>query len=305
MAYNHPQKAVRISHKRLKGYFDEFVRSLDAKRPETKGTYERALREFLRWFDKDRGCLFRVRDIERYKKYLTRRKKLSAVSVSTYLTALRQFCRYLEWAGALKVNPAKDVKGNARPMHHSREIIRYQDIERLLASVDVNTEQGARDYAILKAMLGCGLSEIEIVRADVGDMGDDEGKPILAVQGKGRSTKDERVYLPQDVALALKAYLGMRHDINPDRPLFVSAGNRTRGLRMTTRGIRERVNYYLQVSGVKQGKARRITAFSLRHTAALILVEQGASAEELMKKLRLGSVMTAEVYLKQKGTLQN
>jgi site-specific recombinase XerD len=70
---------------------------------------------------------------------------------------------------------------------------------------------------------------------------------------------------------------------------------------MTTRGIRERVNYYLGVSGVKQGKARRITAFSLRHTAALILVEQGATAEELMKRLRLGSRMTAEVYLKQKG----
>jgi site-specific recombinase XerD len=74
---------------------------------------------------------------------------------------------------------------------------------------------------------------------------------------------------------------------------------------MTTRGIRERVNYYLEVSGVKQGKARRITAFSLRHTAALMLVEQGVTAEELMKRLRIGSVMTAEVYLKQKGLLNH
>ncbi len=303
MAHDQSQKAVRISRKRLTGYFDAFVRSLDAKQPETKGTYERALREFLRWFAKDNACLFRVHDIERYKKYLTRRKKLSAASVSTYLTALRQFCRYLEWAGVLKWNPAKEVKGNARPMQHSREIIRFQDIDRLLASVNVDKEQGARDDTILKIMLGCGLSEIEIVRADVGDVGEEDGKPFLVVQGKGRSTKDERVYLPQDVTLALRTYLALRHDLHPEKPLFVSAGNRTRGLRMTTRGIRERVNYYLETSGVKQGKARRITAFSLRHTAALMLVEQGATAEELIKQLRLGSVMTAEVYLKQKGTL--
>lgn len=305
MAHQHPQKAVRISRKRLTGYFDGFVGSLDSKRPETKGTYERALREFLRWSDKDRRCLFMVRDVERYKNYLTRRRKLSAVSVSTYLTALRQFCRYLESAGVLKTNPAKEVRGNARPMRHSREVISLQDVEHLLASVDATSEQGARDFAILKVMLGCGLSGIEIVRADVGDIGEEEGKPFLIVQGKGRTTKDERVTLPQDVVVALRTYLTLRRNPQAEGPLFASAGNRTRGLRMTTRGIRERVNYYLQVSGVKQGKARRITAFSLRHTAALILVEQGATAEELMKQLRLGSVMTAELYLKQKGTLNH
>jgi site-specific recombinase XerD len=298
-------KAVRISQKRLIGYFDEFVVSLDAKRPETKGTYERALREFLRWFARDHGCLFRVRDVERYKNYLTRRKKLSAVSVSTYLTALRQFCRYLVESGVLKENPAEGVKGNPRPMQHSREIIHRQEIERLLVSVDRTTEQGIRDYAILQMMLGCGLSEIEIIRADIGDVGEEDGNPFIVVQGKGRSTKDEKVTLASDVTIALTAYLGLRQNSPPDAPLFVSAGNRTRGLRMTTRGIRERVNYYLEVSGVKQGKVRRITAFSLRHTAALILVEQGATAEELMKRLRLGSIMTAEVYLKQKGVLNH
>ncbi len=297
-------KSVRLSRKRLSGLYDGFVRSLAEKRPETKGTYERSLREFLRWTAKDGKCLFRVADVERYKKYLARRRKLSDVSVSTYLTALRQFCEFLIGAGVLAGNPAKEVRGNARPMDHSREIIGYQDVERLLAAVQTDTDRGARDFAILKAMLGCGLSEIELVRADVRDLVEEEGKNYLVVQGKGRTAKDERVCLSPDVTAAFTAYLARRRDAIPESPLFVSAGNRTRGLRMSTRGIRERVNFHLEASGVKKGKTRRITAFSLRHTAALMMVESGATAEELMKQFRLGSTMTAEVYFKQKGTLK-
>jgi site-specific recombinase XerD len=88
----------------------------------------------------------------------------------------------------------------------------------------------------------------------------------------------------------------------------MSAGNRTRGERMTSRGIRERMNAYLTVAGVKNGASRRITALSLRQTAIRSMVERGASVREIQEMFRIKKDSTVEVYqteiLRQGRTLQ-
>jgi len=197
----------------------------------------------------------------------------------------------------LKDNPAKHIKGSKRPMSHSRAPLGYADIEKLLSSIHRTTLRGIRDYAMIKTMLGCGLSEIEIIRANIGDIRRKNGQYVIYVQGKGHDTKDEIVVLPNDVKEAIDLYLGQRDNVSPDEPLFLSAGNKIRGKRMTTRGIRERVNYHLKRTGIKNSRTRRITPYSLRHTAALMMVDAGATPEELQRKMRLGSLATAMVYV--------
>jgi integrase/recombinase XerC len=302
-----PVSSVKLSSHQLLSLYDAFLKELrknPSKSGETRGTYERALREFFRWLKIDGSLsgasrfLFRIKDVERYKSYLTKRKKLSPVSVSTYLTALRQFCNHLINAGILDENPAKHVKGNKRPSVHSRETVTFHDIQMILQAIDRSDERGFRDFAIIKAMIGCGLSEIELIRANIGDVKNVSATIVLYVQGKGMRTKETGVILPQDVKEALQGYLAFRKDADENEPLFMSAGNRTRGKRMTTRGIRERVNMYLEKAGVKNGKARRITPFSLRHTAASIMAQNGASAEEIQSRFRIGTITTAMMYLK-------
>ena len=291
--------SLRLSRRGLDARLDGFVRSLRNKRPETRGTYQRALREFARWVPRDRRFRFRVTDVERYKHYLARQRKLSEVSVSTYLTALRRFCEYLVHAGVLSSNPARLVDGNKRPQTHSRAVLAPGDVERLLASVMRADERGKRDYAIIRLMLDCGLSEIEIIRANVGDLLRTDGAPSVVVQGKGRTRKDATVGVPSLADEALGEYLGLRPAAQPGEPLFVSAGNRTRGRRMTTRGVRDRVNMYLEQSGIKQGRMREVTPYSLRHTAGLLMADRGATAEEIRDRMRLGSLATARLYLDQ------
>jgi len=299
MAATLPQ-SVRMSRRSLAEHFEGFLRSLRGKRPETRGTYQRALREFVRWFERDGAFRFRVEDVERYKQHLTRRKKLSAVSVSTYLTAVRRFCEYLVHAGVLRGNPARSVEGNKRPQWHSRAVLAPEDVERLLAAVERQDERGIRDYAVVRLMLDCALSEIEIIRANVSDLRKGDQSDVLAVQGKGRTKKDAVVIIPPEVRQAIDDYLRLRGTLVPDQPLFVSAGNRTRGRRMTTRGIRDRVNMYLEQAGIKQGRMREVTPYSLRHTAAVIMAGRGATADEIRERMRLGSLATAMIYLNQK-----
>ena len=289
---------VRISHRRLLSYHEGFLRELRKSKPETRGTYERSLREFIRWFPEDKKFQFRVKDVERYKEYLTKKRKLSPVTVSTYLTALRRLCDHLVARDLLSANPAKEVKGNKRPSRHSRETLSQQDIQAVFQMIEKVDERGFRDFAIIKAMVGCGLSEIELIRANLGDLKTVSASMVFFVQGKGKTTKETAVILPNDVKEALQGYLAFRKDADDDEPLIMSAGNRTRGKRMTTRGIRERVNLYLEKAGLKKGKARRVTAFSLRHSAATIMVQNGATTEELQSKFRIGTAGTAMIYIK-------
>ena len=290
--------AVRISPQRLLVYHAGFLRDLRKNKPETRGTYERSLREFLRWFPVDKHFRFRVNDVERYKSYLTKKQKLSPVSVSTYLTALRRFCDHLVEINVLTGNPAKQVKGNKRPQQHSRETITAQEVQAVFREIERIDERGFRDFAIIKAMVGCGLSEIELIRANIGDLRTISSSMIFYVQGKGETTKETAVILPNDVKEAFEGYLAFRKDADDSEPLIMSAGNRTRGKRMTTRGIRQRVNLYLAKAGLKVGKARRVTAFSLRHTAATIMAHNGATVEELQVRFRIGTQGTAMIYIK-------
>jgi len=291
-------RPLRLSRQSLSRHLTGFLRSLRGKRPETRGTYERALREFARWFSRDRRCRFRVKDIERYKDYLAGSRKLSEVSVSTYLTALRRFCRYLVGVRLLKQNPASLVSGNSRPRRHSRQGLSPDDVVRLLNVPLLDDERGLRDRAVVELMLYCGLSEIEIIRANVADLHAVEGHSSLAVQGKGRTRKDASVDIPPRVAETIEQYLAVRPRRSPVDPLFLSAGNSSRGRRLTTRSLRDRVNHHLERAGLRTDSSKlRVTPYSLRHTTGLLLASSGASADEIRKRMRLGTLETAQLYL--------
>lgn len=288
----------RWSGQALRTCHADFVRSLSTKRPDTRGTYERALRSFLRWADARGGVRFTKESISRYKGHLERHLELSPASVSTYLTALRRFLSYLVAHGLLAENPAEHVPGNARPRSHVRRALTAREAEQLIAVVQGTQERELRDAAMLRLMLSCGLSDVEVVRADVGDLRRTGARWVLAVQGKGHRTKDMQVGVSPDVLPALRAYLASRRGIRGADPLFVSAGNSSRGRRMTTRAVRDRINRYLEMAGLRTRENRtRITAYSLRHTAAALLARRGASADEIRRCMRFGTLETAHLYL--------
>lgn len=299
-------KPLKLTLKELVDHYEGFLKECERKSAETRGTYQRALRDFLKWFPIDKRFLFRVRDVERYKRYLVERKGLQNVSVATYMTALRRFCQYLIDIKLLEANPAASVVGGRRPAGHSRTFLSYDEIGALLSAVDRSTLQGERDYAIILLMLDCALSERECLLADVGDIIDDGAAWRLQVQGKGRSVKDATAVLTADARAAMHSYLTRRFGIEErraDAPLFASMSNRTNGQRMTARGIREAVTRWLRASGVKGNRDRELTPFSLRHTAGLLMVDSGATIEEVMSRMRIEWAPTAQLYFKIRGKL--
>lgn len=274
----------------------DYVNELHKRTPETRGTYERTLREFMRWVRNEPELSFTAKDIERYKKFLLTKRKLSAVSVTMYLSSVRKFFDFLVSRGILLENSARKVKGGSPHVRLTRKSISPQEIHQLIQSIDRNDEIGFRDFAIVKLMVNCGLSEIELVRANIGDVQRKRNGMMLAVQPKGKKTKEMIVTLPKDAADALKGYLAYRTNADDTDPLFMSAGNRTRGQRMTSRGIRERINIYLNKAGIKNGELRKITPLSLRNAAIKTMIDQGATIEEVKKRFGIVKDETVKLY---------
>lgn len=294
---------LKISVRDLDDRIDDFASEyLNSKSPETVGTYRRSLNEFKRWFAGQKGrFLFRVDDIEAYKKYLMESRGLHQVSVSTYLTALRRFCQYLVDIGLLETNPARSVSGNRRPTTHSREVLTEIEIDRLFAALDEATPIGKRDTAIVYSMLFAGLSEIEIVRANVEDLEQTLLGWYLRVQGKGHQVKDQQVALDPPVMTKLRAYMDTRSNLRPTSPLFVSHGHRSDGERLNTRSVRSRIRAHLEAAKIVRPG---VTPHSLTHTAALIWLNDGLDIEEVKQRMRHGTLDTTMIYFRKKGLLK-
>lgn len=294
---------LSLSLAELRLRIQEFLREyLKERSPETVGTYRRSLNEFERWFVREKGRFrFRSDDVEAYKTYLMEERELHQVSVSTYLTAVRRFCQYLVDVGLLKENPARAVKGNRRPASHSRKVLTQEEVDAVLEVLSTDDEIARRDRSIVYSMLFAGLSEIEIVRADVQDLEQTLMGWYLRVQGKGRTAKDQHVPIDPPVMDAIRLYLDARGRIRPEQPLFISHGHRSHGDRLNTRSIRSRINELLRESGVKKPG---ITPHSLTHTAALIWLNDGMPIDEVKQRMRHGTLDTTMIYFRQQGLLK-
>ena len=289
--------------KRLATFVSDYLKD---KSPETRGTYRRSLNEFERYHAvraQRPSSRFRFveADVEAYKTYLMEERELSQVSVSTYLTALRRLCDYLVALGDLPDNPARGVKGNRRPQSHTRGVLTADDVATLFDAVPRMTPIGRRDRAMVALMVYAGLSEVELVRADLGDVDRTLMGTFLRVQGKGRQTKDESVPLDPEAVDPLEIYLMERDDADPAAPLFVSHGHRSAGTRLNTRSVRGRINTHLRAAKLKK---RGISPHSLTHTAALIWLTSGMPVEEVRRRMRHGTLETTMISFKKQGLLK-
>lgn len=287
---------------RVEGFLTEH---LARKSPETVGTYRRALREFVRWHAAEHGRFrFRPDDVERYKTYLREERGLHDVSISTYLTSVRRLCQYLVDVGLLAENPARAVKGNSRPASHSRSVLTLAEVECLLQSLSYDDLLALRDRALVYLMLGAGLSEVELVRADRADFRLAASGHVLDVQGKGHTVKDQQVAVDDRVAAAVLAYLAARGDASPgtphDAPLFASHGHRSAGERLNTRSVRTRIRRAMEEAGLRRPG---LTPHSLTHTAPVLWLNAGMALDEVRARMRHGTLDTTMIYLRRQGLL--
>ena len=259
--------------------------------PKTIQTYTRAVRQFMRYLSDNGIKAPQKADLIAYKAYLMQAGRKPS-TITAYIMAIKQFFKWTEEEG-LYPNIAKNVKGAKLTTDHKKDALNKAQVKRLMQSINTDTIQGKRDYAILMLMLTGGLRTIEVIRADVKDIRPAGDNIALYVQGKGRTEKDEPVILPQETQDAIINYLKTR-EYKEDEPLFTSQAHRNAGERLTTKSISRLVKNHLGDAGLTSD---RITAHSLRHTAATEALKAGATLQETQQFMRHTNLNTTMIYV--------
>ena len=269
--------------------FSRWTKYIDAK-PKTIETYTKAINQFLYWL-KDNGIHQPTRaDVIAFKEYIASSHK--PTTAQNYLMAVKQF---FKWTNQERIYPniADNVKAVKLDKGHKKDYLTTLQVKEMLLTADGSTLTGLRDYAILSLMVTTGLRTIEVARANFEDMRTVADFTALYIQGKGHTEKTEYIKLTAPVEAAIRAYLKARGSVKANEPLFCSTSNRDKGSRLTTRSISRIAKTHLVEAGLN---SERLTAHSLRHTAATLNLLNGGSVEETQQLLRHTSINTTLIY---------
>ncbi len=207
-------------------------------------------------------------------------------------TALRMFLRFLIAEGQCPAG----LLGAIPMLAHWRlsSLPRYlppEEVELVIASCDVSSPVGKRNYAILLLLARLGLRAGDIVQLRLQDI--DWKGAWVHVSGKGR--RQTRLPLTQEVGDALVSYLQESRTRSGVDTLFLRSRAPYRGLGSHA-AVSVIVANAIRRAGIKP--PGRGAAHLLRHSVASSMLRQGASLQEISALLRHRSIETTQIYAK-------
>ncbi len=210
-------------------------------------------------------------------------KSLSPQTINSHLVAIRKFYNYLKDEEGLQIsNPVIKKLALRLPKPLPRHL-RDSDVVIFLRSITK-----PRDMAMFMLMLRCGLRVEEVANLTLGAI-DYRRSQIMVRSGKG--AKDRVVYLSNDAAETLAAYLQIRPVTREQLVFLVEKGN-YKGKPISVRGIQKRVEYYSKQSAVS------VSCHQLRHTMATKLLNADADLVTIQDLLGHNRIKTTQRYCK-------
>lgn len=260
----------------------------------SKRSYRVKVRQWFRYlamihYDTRRPQRQQVLD---YKRWLEREGR-STLTIDSYITAVRLFYRYCKRKGYYADDITEGVRCSTKMKGYRKSALSREDAMHLLESISTKTLVGKRDKLMVAMMLLLGLRTCEVERINICDIDIAYGARVVKIQRKGRHDKSEAVALTPYIDELLNDYMGDREVESLDDPLFVSSRGGTRLLRTS---ISEMVHDRLKAIGIVDP---RITAHSLRHTCACLLLAEGVEMETVRDVLGHTSTNTTRLYVAQ------
>jgi integrase/recombinase XerD len=267
----------------------EFLRYLRVERglsPNTLEAYERDLKKLVKFATARGRELVTVErsDVMAFIKEL-RESGLEPQSLARTLVTVRNLYKFLILDGHIHHDPTVNVE-TPRAWQTLPKFLTREEVERLLETPDVTTDEGLRDRAMTELLYASGLRVSEMVNLKLSDVDLDAG--LVTCLGKG--SKERRVPVGRSAIEWVRRYLPARRRMAGDRPadrLFVT----TKGGAVTRQMYWRRLVDYGE-----RAKLGRITPHMLRHTFATHLLEHGADLRALQAMLGHSDIGTTQIY---------
>ncbi len=212
---------------------------------------------------------------------------ISPRSQARIVSGLKSFFKYLVMAGYTEENPSIMLETPNIGLHLP-EVLTLEEIDRLENEIDTSTTEGARNYAIIETLYGCGLRVSELVNLEISRVFLKD--KYLIVNGKGSK---ERIVPMSDMVIDLISdYLKVRGEVikpGEENVLYLSR----RGTRLTRQMIFTIIKRLATQAGIK----KTISPHTLRHSFATHLLEGGANLRAIQQMLGHETIATTEIYL--------
>lgn len=213
---------------------------------------------------------------------------ISAYSQARMLSGIKTFFGYLQIEHGFPNNPAELIE-TPRLSRKIPAVLSIEEIDQLIAAIDLSTPEGMRNKTILEILYGCGLRVSELCNLKISNLFLDV--EFIKVEGKGN--KERLIPIGQQAIKYLKIYLEeirVHQSIKSGMEDFVFLNRRGSAL--------SRVMIFLIIKDLasKIGLAKEISPHTFRHSFASHLVEGGADLRAVQDMLGHESITTTEIY---------
>lgn len=216
-------------------------------------------------------------------------KKVNARSQARIISGLKSFFNYLVFEDYRKQSPLELIEspkiGRKLPTTLSEE-----EINKLIAAVDLTKAEGERNRAIIETLYSCGLRVSELTHLRISDLFFNEG--FIKVTGKG----DKERFVPinsytQKFISIYKNEIRNHMDIKSEASdiLFLNR----RGNQLT----RAMIFTIIKQVAKRAGITKKISPHTFRHSFATHLLENGADLRAIQQMLGHESITTTEIYM--------
>ena len=218
--------------------------------------------------------------------YFAESTQLSKRSQARVLSSLHSFYGWMIMEGEMTDNPSDAVEA-PKLGKYLPAVLSVDEVESLIAAVDLNSAFGKRDRALLETLYGLGLRVSEATSLKISNIWFEQG--FVSVIGKGN--KQRLVPLGDMARDAIRDYLEVRGpaaDRESSDILFLNRFGRA----LTRVAVFKMIKTY----AVKAGISKEISPHTLRHSFATHLIENGADLRSVQEMLGHESILTTEIY---------
>ncbi|VXD16643.1 Tyrosine recombinase XerD [Marinoscillum sp. 108] len=213
---------------------------------------------------------------------------MSPYTQARMLSGVKGFFRFLLYEQLIDKDPSELLEspkiGRKLP-----DTLEFHEIEALLAEIDLSTDGGTRNRAMLETLYSSGLRVTELIELRISNIYVEEG--FVRVIGKG--SKERLVPIGREALKYIRLYkdhVRVHLDIKKGHEDFLFLNMRGSHI--------SRISVFTIIKdlALKAGINKSISPHTFRHSFATHLIEGGADLRAVQEMLGHESITTTEIY---------
>ena len=209
-------------------------------------------------------------------------------SQARMISGIKAFYRFLILSEYMDIDPTALLEA-PRLGRKLPTFLNIEEIDELLAAIDLSTNEGHRNKAMLETLYSCGLRVTELVELKISSLYFNE----LFIKVIGKGNKERLVPVSKKAIHEIKHYFEKTRNhqkIQKGHENFVFLNRRGRKL--------SRIMIFTIIKGLAKAinLNKNISPHTFRHSFATHLVEGGADLRAVQEMLGHESIITTEIY---------